>query len=166
MDIQEFARVLEEKKRKLEAFLASSRVKDILGTEAVNHFKEGFDKEGFTDETLNPWKEVERRKPDSPWFGHSGQKGEFSTGRTTAKILSGETGLLRDSIRFAYLPDGVRVSNSAPYAAVHQYGLPAKIYGKKPFTMPARPFFGASKVLKHRIEDKIKREIVKIIQEP
>lgn len=166
MDIQDFVKVVEGKRRDLEELMRSTKLKDIVGTEAVGHFKESFDKEGFTDETLNPWKEVERRKPDSPWFGHSGQKGKFSTGRTTSKILSGETGLLRDSIRFAYLPDGVRVSNSAPYAAVHQYGLPAKIYGKKPFTMPERPFFGASKVLKRRIEDKIKREIVKIIQEP
>ena len=62
---------MEAKRQKLQEFMLSSQLKDAVGTEAVNHFKEGFDKEGFTDEPLNPWKEVERRKPDSPWFGHS-----------------------------------------------------------------------------------------------
>lgn len=164
MDIQDFAKVMAEKQRELQEFMRSSSLKDIIGTEAVNHFKESFNNEGFTDESHNPWKEVERRKPESPWFGHSGQTGKFSLERTGASILNGETGLLKNSLRYTYLPDGVRVSNSAPYAAVHQYGLPAKVYGKKPFTMPARPFIGRSKVLKRNIEDKLRREILDIIK--
>lgn len=165
MDIQEFAKVIEEKKRQLQEFMRSSQLKDTVGREAVEHFKRSFDEEGFTDENLNPWKEVERRKPESPWFGHSGQMRKFSLERTSAPILSGETGLLKSSIRYTYLPDGVRISNSAPYAAVHQYGLPAKIYGKKQFTMTPRPFIGKSKVLKRNIEDKIKREILEIMKQ-
>lgn len=164
MDIQDFAKVVEGKRRELEELMRSTKLKDIVGTEAVGHYKESFDNEGFTDETLNPWKEVERRKPESPWHGHSGQAGKFSSERTSAPILTGETRLLKNAIRYIYLHDGVRVSNSAPYAAVHQYGLPAKVYGKKPFTMPARPFIGKSRVMKQNIEAKIKREILEILK--
>lgn len=164
MDIQEFAVVIETKNKQLQEFIRSQAVKDIVGTEAVAHFKRSFEDEGFTDETLNPWKEVERRKPESPWFGHSAQTWKFSLERTSAPILNGETGLLKNSIRYTYLPDGVRVSNSAPYAAVHQYGQPAKIYGKKPFTMPARPFIGRSKVLMRKIEEKIYSKILDIVK--
>ncbi|MDD7438590.1 MAG: phage virion morphogenesis protein [Bacteroidales bacterium] len=155
---------MEKKQQELQEFMRSQALKDIVGTEAVNHYKRSFEDEGFTDETLNPWKEVERRNPESPWFGHSGQTGKFSLERTSAPILSGETGELKNAIRYTYLPDGVRVSNSAPYAAVHQYGLPAKIYGKKPFTMTPRPFIGRSKALKRNIEDKIKRQMLDIIK--
>ncbi len=130
MDIQEFARVLEDKKRRMQELLQSKRLLDSIGEEAVDHYKASFDNEGFTDETLNPWQEVKRRMPESPWFGHSGQMGKFSLERTSAKILNGETNLLKDSIKFTYIPGGVRISNSRPYAAVHQYGLLAKIYGK------------------------------------
>lgn len=165
MDIQEFKKVMEAKRQKLQEFMRSSQLKDAVGREAVEHYKQSFENEGFTDETLNPWKEVERRKPESPWFGHSGQTGKTSLERTSAPILSGETGLLKNSIRYTYLPDGVRISNSAPYAAVHQYGLPAKIYGKKQFTMTPRPFIGRSKVLKRNIEEKIKKEIINIIKQ-
>lgn len=165
MNIQDFAKVIEAKKQKLQEFMRSSQLKDDVGREAVAHFKGSFENEGFTDETLNPWKEVERRKPESPWFGHSGQTRKFSLERTSAPILNGETGLLKNSIRYTYLPDGVRISNSAPYAAVHQFGLPAKIYGKKQITMTPRPFIGKSKVLKRNIEDKIKREILEIMKQ-
>lgn len=163
MDIQDFAKAFPEKLRELQQFTEGNDIKDILGVEAVNHFKESFDNEGFTDEVINPWKEVERRKPDSPWYGHSGQTGKFSPERTQAKILTGETGELRNAITYKYLSNGVRVANEKPYAAVHQYGLPAKIYGKKPFKMPARPFIGKSKALIRKIETKIKRELIRIL---
>lgn len=34
---------------------------DIIGTEAVNHFRESFANEGFTDETTTKWKDVKQR---------------------------------------------------------------------------------------------------------
>lgn len=164
MDIQDFAKVVEGKRRELEELMRSTKLKDIVGTEAVGHYKASFDNEGFTDETLNPWKEVERRKPESPWHGHSGQTGKFSSERAAAPILTGETRLLKNAIRYTYLPDGVRVSNSVPYAAVHQYGLQAKIYGKKPFTMPKRPFIGRSKVMTQKIQNKILQRLKELVR--
>lgn len=165
MDIKEFERSLAERMKKVQDWVQSEDIKDILGVEAVNHFKESFDHEGFKDEdTIKKWPDVKRRDPDSPWYGHSGQTGKFSQARTTAKILAGETGELKNAISYLKIADGVRVSNPKEYAKVHQEGLPAKIYGKKVFQMPARPFIGKSRTLKRNIEDKIYKEIKRILK--
>ena len=137
-------------------------VPDIIGVEAVNFFRESFEKESFEG---NPWKEVERRKPDSPWYGFSaGAKKSFSQTRTMAKILSGETGELKEAITYRKTPGAVTVVNEKPYAAVHNYGLPAKIFGKKEFKMPQRTFMEYSNDLQEKIDDKIQREITNILK--
>ena len=61
-------------------------------------------------------------------------------------------------------PEGVRLINSTPYAAVHQFGLPAKIYGKKSFTMPKRPFMGRSKVMEANIRKKILDRLKQLVK--
>lgn len=66
--------------------------KHIVGQTAVDHFRKSFDDQGYTDELLNPWQEVERRKPESPWYGHSG-----------------ETGELKEAIRYAPIPGGAAI---------------------------------------------------------
>lgn len=185
MDIQEFARQFPQKMKELTDFVEGDDIKDFMGTEAVNHFKGSFDNEGFTDETLDPWHDVERRDPDSPWYGHNGftAKGEktsknqqrlnklnsntignFSQTRTTDKILTGGSRELQRSINYKLTDKGVRITNNAPYAAVHQFGLQAKIYGKKVFQMIARPFMGKSVILKKNIESEIYVEIKKIME--
>jgi len=156
MDISEFAKRFPEKMKEVQDFVESDDIKDILGVEAVNHFKESFEKEGFTDKALQKWSDVKRRDPNSQWYGHSGQTGKFSEARTVAKILTGEAGELKSAITYRYAPNGVIVSDEKPYAAVHQFGLQAKVYGKKSFTMTARPFFGKSEVLINNINEKIK----------
>ncbi len=164
MNIQEFNRRFPVKMRQIKDFIASEDIKDILGVEAVNHFKESFVKEGFTDETFNPWKDVKRRNPSSGWYGHSGQTGRFSAARATAKILSGETRELQNAITYKRIANGVRVCNDKPYASVHNYGGRAKIYGKKEFQMPKRQFIGKSAVLVGNIKNKIKRQLAHIIK--
>lgn len=164
MDIKKFAQMFPERIRDLQRFVEGEDIKHVMGVEATNHFKDSFRNEGFTDETLNPWKDVKRRDKESPWYGHSGQTGKFSAERATAPILTGETRELQNAITYRPIPGGVRVSNDKPYAAVHQYGLPARIYGKKLFVMQARPFIGKSAVLMRNIEDKIKREFIRILQ--
>lgn len=179
MDIQEYNRQFQQRMREIQQFVEGDDIKDIMGTDAVDHFKGSFDNEGFTDESLDKWDDVARRDPNSPWYGHSGFSsekpakkikkgntelvGNFSQARATAKILRGETSHLRNSINYKYTERGVRITSPTPYGRVHQFGLQARIYGKKLFTMIARPFMGKSKVLKTNIEDKIKREIKKIL---
>lgn len=179
MDMQEFNRQFQSKMQEIQQFVEGDEIKDIAGVEAVNHFQESFDNEGFTDETLEPWDDVARRDPNSPWYGHSGFSSEksnkksnkrdtklvskFSQARATAKILRGETSELRNSIDYKHTEKGVRVTSPTPYGRVHQFGLQSKIYGKGEFTQKKRPFMGKSKLLKANIEDKIKREIIKIL---
>lgn len=163
MKIEDFAKQFPKKLKELNDFVNSEDILDILGVEAVNHFKGSFDNEGFTDDTLNPWKNVKRRDSDSPWYGHSGQTGRFSTARTTAKVLTGETRELQNSITYTRIPAGARISSDKPYAAVHQFGGMAKIYGKKQFNMTPRPFIGKSKLLVDNISNKIKREFKRIL---
>jgi phage gpG-like protein len=164
MDINDFSRLFSEKMEQIKEFVRSDDIKDIIGTEAVNHFKESFQNEGFTDETLNPWADVKRRDPNSEWYGHSGQTGKRSKARTSAKILTGETRELQNAISYKPIDNGVRITNDKPYAAVHQFGKMAKIYGKKEFQMTARPFMGKSVVLVRKINDKIKREFIRILK--
>ncbi|OJV19341.1 MAG: virion morphogenesis protein [Bacteroidetes bacterium 41-46] len=164
MDIKEFDKQFASKMNKVQAFVQGEQIKDILGVEAVNHFKASFENEGFTDEEVKKWPDVKRRNPDSKWYGHSGQTGKFSQTRTLAKILSGESGELKNSISYVKIETGVRVTDATPYAGVHQFGEMAKVYGKKVFQMPARPFMGKSAVLKKKIEDKITAEIKKILK--
>lgn len=165
MNLREFSRLFPDKMKQLKDFVEGDDIKDIIGTEAVNHFNESFANEGFTDDTLEPWEDVERRDPDSPWYGHSSQNGgRFSPARAAAKILSGETGLLAKSNYFIKTVNGVKILNDAPYAAVHQYGGQAFVYRKKEFTMKARPFFGQSKKLVENINNKIKSQIINIVK--
>lgn len=166
MDINSFQRKIAGKMAEMRRYLEGSEVRELMGGIAINHFQAAFHREGQEDSSgkVQPWKEVERRKPTSPWYGHSGQTGKFSNGRTKAKILTGETGHLYNS--FTYVPSstGIKVRNLAPYARVHQYGLPAKIYGKKPFTMPKRPFMATSPGLVKEIKKEITVELTKILK--
>lgn len=164
MKPQDAAEMLRLKIAELEK-LKRDKVPLIIGVEAVNFFKEGFNKEGKTDKALVKWADVKRRDPASDWYGFSLEnKNRFSNTRANDKILTGETGELRNSIRYEVKPDRVTVLSDKPYASVHQYGEPAKIFGKKAFTMKARPFIYRSEVLEKAIRDKIIREINKIKQ--
>lgn len=164
MDFDVFLEKFDDTIKELKDFVEGDDIKDILGTEAINHFQSSFDNEGFTDENLVKWKDVKRRDKSSPWYGHSGQTGKLSPARTTAKILNGETKELRNAFNYSYITNGVKVINNKAYAAVHQQGLMSKIYGKKAFQQQARPFVGPSVVLTKNINAKIKTEFKRILK--
>lgn len=164
MDIKDFATQFSAQQKKLDEFINGDDIKTIMGVEAVNHFKESFQNEGFTDEELVKWPDVVRRKKESEWYGHSGQSGKFSQARTSAKILSGETKELQNSISYTYIEGGVRITDAAPYASVHNFGEGANVYGKKPFIMKTRQIIGKSAVMVENIENKIVSEIKEILK--
>lgn len=143
---------------------AHEKVYKVVAEEAVDHFKESFRKEGFTDETLQKWPDVKRRDDKSEWYGFQpGNKKNFSSSRAVANILT-DKGDLGDAITWRKEPGKVIVSNDKPYARVHNYGGTAKIFGKKSFTMKQRRFMGPSKALTIKINDKITREITNILK--
>lgn len=163
MTPEQLQAVIKSKMKEIEAFRRED-LPDIIGVEAVNHYNENFVNEGFTDESTKKWANVERRDPASEWYGFSDTtKNRFSAARSTDKILTGETTELKNSIHYVKKSDRVTVGTDKPYAAVHQFGLPAKIFGKKEFVMKARPFIGKSKELNNAIQMKIERELKRIL---
>jgi phage gpG-like protein len=164
MNMEDFARDFARKMEEVKKYVEGEDIKAEIGTEAVTFYKSSFVNEGFTDRLLTKWKDVKRSDKNSDWFGHSAQTGKFSAARTTAKILTGETSELRESIDYILTDRGVKIISDKEYAGVHQFGLKAKVYGKHEFTMPARPFMGKSMVLKFDIEQRIKGNIIKILK--
>ena len=167
--------------------LQKEQLPKIIGVEAVNHYTESFVNEGFEDKEVKKWPDVKRRNPESEWYGFSyrsnsakpGAKTPLSSGRgaggevkkgftnfspeaTKNKILTGSTSELKNSIHYVVKSDRVTVGTDKPYAAVHQFGLQAKVFGKAAFTMKARPFIGNSQVLNETILNKVQREITKL----
>ena len=154
----------------------------IIGVEAVNHYTESFVNEGFEDKEVKKWPDVKRRNPANEWYGfsyrsnsakpdavetqHAASKKKgftnFSPEATKNKVLTGSTSELKNSIHFTVKSDRVTVGTDKPYAAVHQFGMSAKVFGKAAFTMKARPFIGNSQVLNEAIINKVQREITKL----
>ncbi len=139
---------------------------DVVGTEGVNHFKESFTKEGFTDSKLKKWEKPKRTDPNSSWYGfkHGGKK-NFSSAATKRPTLSGETQELMNSIHF--IADRPRrriyfVSDKV-YAQIHNEGGPMKVFGKGKAIMPKRQFMGHSKKLKEKIVREIETDVTKIL---
>jgi phage gpG-like protein len=127
---------------RIQRFIQSD-VQDVVGTEAVNHFKESFQNEGFSNvsEKDMSWKEVKRR-----------QKGGGKAA-SRRKILTGESGELGDSISYSKQNRDVLIKNDKIYAEVHNKGLRA---GRgKGFIMPKRQFIGKSALLNKKIANKI-----------
>lgn len=164
MDAEEFYKLLEQNAKEIQNF-----VDDIFpflaGDIAVNHFRENFAKEGFIDNGLKKWAEVERRKPNSPWYGFApNNKKQFSPVRAADKILK-DTNELQDATDYKVTGKGeVTIVNDKPYAAVHNEGGKAYVFGKKAFQMPKRQFIGHSKELDKKILDMATKEIDKLIK--
>lgn len=133
-------------------------IPDIVGTEAVNHFQESFQKEGFTDQGLERWVEVKRRL------------GKGKGADATRKILTGRTGALHDSITYDTEPGRVIVSanpqnagSGVNYAAVHNFGV-TDAGRKRNTVIPKRQFLGESQELNKKIQDEIENYLTRIIE--
>ena len=124
----------------------------VIGVEVKKDSEQNFDDEGFNGKK---WQDVKRRDPNSPWYGRTQTQREN-------KILH-QAGHLKDATSYNASKKKVVITNDKPYARVHNEGLPAKIYGKKVFQMPKRQFIGVTPKLKKSIQNKIERDITKII---
>lgn len=150
----------------------------VIGTEAVNHFKESFDNEGFTDRTLEKWEEVERRK-EGRWKGFQygstirrpGTKTRksdaitnYSPAAEQRKILTGTTMELAEGIDYVPNGKGVTVYATAIYAKLQNEGGEMKVFGKASRTMKARRFMGQSEALRNKIRAIIYKDINNILK--
>lgn len=123
---------------------------DIVGVEAVKHFKENFQNEGFTNQTLQKWDDVKRRTnpPES-------QMGKAST---TRKILTGQTGDLGDSLDYNANFNTVAITTDLPYAQAHNEGTTTAGRGNKT-TIPKRQFMGDSQALIQKLNNELERHL-------
>ncbi|NJN27164.1 MAG: hypothetical protein HC819_14890 [Cyclobacteriaceae bacterium] len=159
MDLKEF----DKRMQRLGSNLQSSIKNDlprVIGVEAVNHYQQGFQNEGFTNTVLIKWAEVKRRMTGS----------KSRPADRERKILTGRTGLLHDSIDYETAPGKTIVfanpqnkGAQANYAKVHQFGTNTAGRGNKT-TVPARPIIGESAQLMAKINDKIIRRFISIIK--
>lgn len=94
--------------------------KVIVATEATNHFKQSWRDQGFTDQTIEKWKEVKRRK--------TGAKGTASSRRRAILV---ETGALRRSVQTIRRHQWPIIvgTRGLKYARVHNEGLSVQIPG-------------------------------------
>jgi len=123
----------------------------IVKVEAIKHFEESFDNQGFTDKNLVKWKA--RKKPRSPKAQreHSGRALMISHKNQTKGTH------LKDSFKGEVVGTKVIISTDKPYAEVHNEG--GKAGRGKGFTMTARPFMGPSQALDNKIETKLDKEM-------
>lgn len=148
MKEEEFLKKVEESVPQIEQ-LISRKLPVMAGRTAKDHFQENFDKSGFVDGGLNPWKPSKR-------IGHT--KGANGSNKT---LLSGRNHLY-SSINYVPGDAEVSIQDRVPYAAVHNEGLHA---GRgKGFEMPRRQFIGKSRELDEKIEKLIEQELEKILK--
>lgn len=121
-----------------------SRLPRILARQMLNHSKQAFRNQGFTDKTLDPWKS--RKRPN---------KADRNNPRTRAILI--DSGALRRSLMkkkatFREIRIG---SYGIPYASRHNRGL----HG-----MPQRQFIGHSAKLNKKLSNSITKEIKKVFK--
>lgn len=151
----------------------------IMGVEAVNHFKESFEKQGFTDTSLKKWDEVERRKAGSPWRGFQygstvsrpGKKRRkpnsqtnYSPAAEKRPILSGQSQELMHSIEWRKQGRGVIVTSNTPYSKIQNEGGQISIFGKAQRNLKQRQFMGKSQVLRDKIRAIIYSDLKRILK--
>lgn len=119
-------------------------VPEIIGIEAVKHFKNNFVEEGFDG---NKW--ASRKKKT----------------KLEKKILTGQGGgdHLSDSIDYKTEGNTITIQTDKVYAAIHNEGLDGKAWGKHPFKMPKREFIGPSEKLNEKLVTEITRDLNKIL---
>ncbi len=148
MTPDEFKRLLAKQRNALtHAIVRTIPVK--AGTEAVNHFRDNFRKEGFVDDTLRAWKPSKRKSnPKHPDQAYN-------------TLMSRRNNLYK-SIRKETAPGKVTVYTNVPYAAAHNEGTDRAGKNHR-VRIPKRQFMGHSKQLDNKVRRMIDAEVRKII---
>jgi phage gpG-like protein len=112
----------------------------VMGNDALNHFKDSFQNQGFTNETTEKWKP--RRRPDR---------------KRPGRAILIDTGRLRRSLRYSRLKQyTVQIQSNVPYANRHNEGLDG---------MTQRQFVGYSSKLNKRLIAKFDQRIKTIFRQ-
>lgn len=155
--------------KEIQAYLDTT-VYTVIGVEAVNFFRDNFQRQGFLDKTVAKWKPV--------------KESTLKRKRNKETILH-ESGNLKRSIRWKRSGSNtVIIYNDEPYAEIHNEGgritgvykvnehyrrtkddeVKVKAHNRNVNTeIPQRQFMGYSKALMTHLEDMIAKDIMKII---
>ena len=158
-----------EKLQKANNFF-SKDVYEVIGGEAEKFYKKSFRDEGFTDKSLEKWKDVKRRTNPRP----SQRKKASSSGsrkfvspegvETSGQAILTNSGYLGESIKYEVTPPYIVIHASGKgddggkIAQVHNEGGKAGRKSKQ-FDMPQRQFIGKSATLKNLITEEIKSRL-------
>lgn len=179
MDIKKFSFDLEAKTRELH-ILVQRDIPRVIGVEAKEHFVDSFRQGGFVNRGLQPWPDVKRRDPDSPWYGfeYTGEKRayygfsrdaktgkthkakkqkrlNYSENATKRAVLTSRQNRLMNSIANDTTAGQAEVYTTEPHAKLHNEGGEFLVFGKHRATMPARQFMGESEELDRKATDEI-----------
>ena len=144
---EQFLKLLEKQAVEINALM--KEIPTIAGIEAVNHFTENFQIEGF--EEPGTWQEVQRRlRPPRP--NHAAD---------SLKILTQSDDLGR-SIKHEAQEGQVTVYSDVAYADAHNEGTSTAGRNRN-VTIPKRQFIGDSQKLNEKIEKEINDRLQKII---
>lgn len=108
MTPQNFREFADKRQQEL-AKLLRSDLPRLMGTKAMQHFRQNFARGGFLDDNLQAWPSTWRQQTLS---GADGQRGP----------LLSRTNTLRNRILFKPAPGRVRIYNDLIYAAIHNNG--------------------------------------------
>ena len=166
MTPEEFTRKLQADKQAFKNWFDND-LPVIVGVEAVNHFTESFQNEGFTDEGLAKWQEVKRRQ--NPKLGKRGKELKNQKASVKQPILT-KSGDLGRSIEYTSAPgevvvsaDTMRVGSENDYASAHNEGTTTAGRGNRT-TIPKRQFIGHSKVLEEKIMKMSRTQLIYIFK--
>ena len=109
MDIKDFARQVERKRKELDT-LMRRRMPVIAGRMAKDHFQDNFRRGGFVNGGLHPWPKAKRLSS-----GGTDAASQYGT------LLSGRNHLF-NSIKYVPSDYRVRVASEVVYAPVHNWG--------------------------------------------
>jgi phage gpG-like protein len=119
----------------------------VLSNDTQRFFTQSFDKQGFTDKSLEPW--AKRKKPKKT---DEGRAILVQSGRLRRAVANSARGVSFDKIDFIV---------DVPYAEIHNDG---GLMGKGG-TMPKRQFMGESAELTKRLIKKINLAVSKLWRE-
>ena len=108
MTPQNFLKLIEKQQPELLKLIRDDLPR-IVGTKAMQHFRENFARGGFVDRDLEPWEVTWRQKTLS---GADGQRGP----------LLSRTNTLRNRINFRASAGRATIYNNLIYAAIHNEG--------------------------------------------
>lgn len=109
MDIKDFARQVERKRKELDGMMRR-RMPVIAGRMAKDHFQDNFRKGGFVNGGLHPWPKAKRLAS-----GGTDAASQYGT------LLSGRNHLF-NSIKYIPSDYRVKVASEVVYAPVHNWG--------------------------------------------